>query len=96
MTPSNPERVVRFIVEVRERSGTTLLTDATQLRGVVVDMIKIEDMDAAVTVAHALVDEPLNHTRNPQREISLPAFPVIPLSTQLNRLANYAVRHHEG
>lgn len=90
MSPSRPERLVRFIVEVRERAGTTLLTDAVKLRGVVVDMIKIEDMDAAVTVPHAIVDEVLSQREHPNREVTVPAFPANALSAQLDRLEHYA------
>lgn len=90
MRPSHPERLVRFVVEVREREGSTLLTDAVMLRGAVVDMIKIEDMDAAVTIPHASTDDVLNQRENPTREVTVPAFPAHSLSVQLDRLSHYA------
>lgn len=90
MSPSHPERVVRFIVEIRERDGATLLTDTTKLRGVVVDMIKIEDMDAAVTESVALVDRPISRASNATHEVLVQAFPPLPLRSQLDRLENYA------
>lgn len=90
MSPSSPERVVRFIVEVRERKGSSLLTDAVMLRGAVVDMIKIEDMEAAVTVGVAAVDRPLSQMQDPNREVTVPAFPKTSIGAQLDRLTHYA------